>query len=190
MTCGSKEGERGFPSVTEVLKPYEDFSRIAPETLEAAADRGLLLHSVLARHALGLWIAPEEVPEKFQGYFDSGRRWLDRYVVKVHLAEKKLVDKDRGYQGTPDIICILKRDKDLSLWDFKSGQIILPTWEAQIGGYYGLTLKNNIDIRRAGCLRLQPDGKLPKVAEMTDRLNYLLMVFHACLTVHKFFKEK
>jgi hypothetical protein len=176
-------------SVTEVLKPYEDFSRINPDVLEAAGDRGTLIHSLLARHALGLWIGPDEVPAELRGYYDSGRRWLDAYVDTVHAAEQELRDEDRGYQGHPDLICHLKKDPDYSLWDYKSGQVVLPTWETQIGGYYGLAIKNDFQIKRAGCLRLHPRGFLPKMDDFTPRLIYLWRVFQGCLTVHKFFKE-
>ncbi len=33
-----------YPSVTEVLQPWSDFSRIPPAVLEAAASRGTAAH--------------------------------------------------------------------------------------------------------------------------------------------------
>ena len=37
-----------IPGVTERLKPYQDFSRVHPEDLEAGADRGTRVNSALA----------------------------------------------------------------------------------------------------------------------------------------------
>ena len=46
--------------VTEVLRPYQDFGPATREQLDAAADRGTLVHELCERHLKGEAIA--EIP--------------------------------------------------------------------------------------------------------------------------------
>ena len=149
---------------------------IRPEVLERAADRGKLVHSLLARHLLGLEIFPEEIAPEVIGSFASGRRWADKYLLKVMLAERELRDETQGYIGHPDLIGILKGDMDESLWDWKNG-VFMIAHAVQIGGYYGLALKNGYDIKRGGCIYLNKTGKMPKIHETTSTLAQDLAVF-------------
>ena len=177
------------PSVTEILKPYQDFSRVNPSDLELAADRGAIIHSALACRAMGLWYEREGIPEGYRGYFDSGCRWLDHYVKEVKIVEQQLVHKVMGFHGTPDIICVLKGDEEQGVWDYKTGALTHPTWEVQLGGYVGLCMANGIPISRAGYVQLRADGKLPKVTDLTSRMYFLWTVFHAFLRVHQFLNQ-
>ena len=172
-----------LPSVTECLKPWSDFSMIRPEVLERAADDGELVHSLLSRHIRGLPIFPDEVTTGVEGFFNSGRRWADKHLLKVLLAEKGLSDEVQGYQGHPDLICILKGDADPSLWDYKRAAFQL-THAVQIGGYYGLARKAGYEIRRTGLLYLRKDGKIPNLSksETTKTVQSDYAVFLCALT--------
>jgi hypothetical protein len=177
------------PSVTEILKPYQDFSRVNPSDLELAADRGSIIHTALACRAAGLWYAVKDIPKEYMGYFRSGCRWLDRYVKDVKLVEIPLVHKEMKFRGTPDLICILKGDEAQGIWDYKTGALAQRTWEVQVGGYVGLCMTNAIPVGRAGFIQLRRDGKIPKVTDLTSRMYYLWTVFHAFLRVHQFLNE-
>ena len=154
-----------LPSVTTILNPWSDFSQIRPEVLELAADRGELVHSLLARHLLGLEIFPGEITPEVMGHFNSGRRWADKYLLRTVLVERELVDEDWNYIGHPDLIGELRGDQGvLSLWDWR-GATYQITHAVQLGGYYGLARKAGYDVRRVGPLYLRKDGKVPNVSK-------------------------
>ena len=176
-------------SVTTVLKPYSDFSAIRPEVLERAADNGELVHSLLARHLLGLEIFPDEITPEIAGHFNSGRRWADKYLLRAVLVERELVDEDWNYIGHPDLIGELRGDQGLlSLWDWKRAMYQI-THAVQLGGYYGLARKAGYDVRRVGPLYLHKDGKIPNVSkhETTSTREQDLAVFRCALTVWRRF---
>lgn len=175
-----------LPSVTTVLQPWSDFSMVRPEVLERAAQNGELVHSLLARHLLGLEVFPEEITPEVAGSFASGRRWADKFVKAVHLVEKELEDKIHGYQGHPDLICTMKGDQGQSLWDWKNG-VFMVAHAVQLGGYYGLALNAGFEIKRAGCIYLNKAGKMPKVHETTGILAQDLAVFRCALTCFRRF---
>ena len=172
-------------SVTTVLKPYSNFSMISPEVLELASERGSLVHSLLARYATGLMIFPEEVTPEVAGYYQSGQRWLDKFVVAVHEVEVEWVHPLHKYMGHPDIVCSLNGGQGKSLIDWKSGAIILPTWPVQVAAYRELAEKNGHQIARVGCVRIKKDGKVPKLDEFTGTMAADYAVFLCVLTCWK-----
>ena len=180
-----------LPSVSRILKPFSDFSAIRPEVLENAADQGEIVHSLLARHILGLEIFPDEITAEVEGYFNSGRRWCDRHLLKALLVEEVLKDFTQGYLGHPDLIGVLKGDPDPSLWDWKRAVYQL-THAVQIGGYYGLGRKAGYAIRRCGPIYLRKDGKMPNVSksETTGTVNQDYAVFLAALMCWRRFGGK
>jgi hypothetical protein len=62
--------------VTEILSPYNDFSHVPADVLEAAAARGTEVHLFCAAYAQGIWSAP---PAEIAGYCDSFRAWFDLF---------------------------------------------------------------------------------------------------------------
>ena len=66
-------------SVTQVLSPFVDFSKVPSERLYYAMTRGTDLHMVFAAHAQDLFVP--RFPADYQGYFDSFRRWFDRIIL-------------------------------------------------------------------------------------------------------------
>jgi hypothetical protein len=179
-----------LPSVTQALKPWSNFDFVKPEVLKQASEDGTAIHSLLFRHLKALMIFPEEITPEIEGYFTSGRRWADKHIMAVHLAEMELRDELRGYLGHPDLIVTLRGDQDKSLWDWKRA-VPVPTHPIQIGGYYGLAQKNGHEVRRAGCVYLRPDGKMPNLSrgEFTSTVNHDYHVFLCCLTAYKYFQK-
>ena len=180
-----------FTSVTTALHPYSDFSKIPPSVLANAADQGDIVHSLLARHLLGLMIFPDEITPEVIGHFNSGRRWADKYLLKAVLVEGELVDEVRQYTGHPDLIGELKGDHGLlSLWDWKRAMYQI-THAVQIGGYCGLAWKNKYDVKRAGPLYLRKDGKVPDVSktETTSTMRADYAVFLCALMCWKRFNQ-
>lgn len=178
-----------LPSVTRILKPYSDFSMISPEVLELASERGSLVHSLLARYATGLMIFSEEVTPDVAGYYQSGQKWLDKFVVAVHAVEVEWVHPLHKYMGHPDAVVTLKGDQSKTLIDWKSGAIILPTWPVQVAAYRELAEKNGHQIARVGCVRIKKDGKMPKLDEFTSTMASDYSVFICALTCWKRFTK-
>ncbi len=87
---------RYLPTVTEVIEPWVDFSRIPAAKLQAAQERGTAVHEVCTLYARGIW--PAVAPE-YAGYFDSFRRWYDKVVDELILAEERLFSEAHGYCG-------------------------------------------------------------------------------------------
>ncbi len=99
-----------LPSVTEVLSPWQDFSRVRPDVLEMARDRGSKVYQICAALALDLWVP--EVPAECAPYIDSFLGWFP-VVEKVVAVEPELVCPKFRFKGHPDLICVIRGDKGL-----------------------------------------------------------------------------
>jgi len=147
-----------WPSVTQVLSVYSDFSKIDPRTLEAAAARGTEVHKVCAAIAKGLFPV---VPEAIQGYVVSFRRWFEN-VEEVLLVEKRLEDLTFMYHGTPDVVLRLRGDSAPRLIDLKTPATLGKLWAAQVAAYERLFyVHTGLNSQHSGTLRLRPDGRPP-----------------------------
>ena len=180
-----------LPSVTEVLKPFCDFSNVPPDVLAAACTRGDEVHRLTALYARGLWI--DHVPPEYAGYFQSAQRWFDKYVVAVHLVEERLTDKALGFTGEPDYIVTLRGDAGKSLPDLKTPQVGRPSWRVQLSAYRHLAIKAGHEIIRTFALRPRPDGKLPTIPpdyEYTGTFHRDFQIFLSALNCHRFFSQE
>ena len=67
--------------VTEVLSDYVDLSMVPPDVLQAAAERGTLVHDICAGILHGFF--PPEIPEEAKGYVDSFLIFKEKYIPDV-----------------------------------------------------------------------------------------------------------
>jgi len=174
-----------LPSVTQALQPFMDFSKVPPDVLQAAADRGSEVHAICACIAKKLWVV--EVPDNCAGYVRSFQGWFSSMVDEVVLAEERLYDHARRFHGMPDLICRIKGDSGLSLVDYKTGATAMPHWEVQIAAYRHLAILNGHPVNRILSLRLSKDGKPPKITESTRSMDYLFNVFVSALNCYRHF---
>jgi hypothetical protein len=175
-----------IPSVTEILKPWSDFSMIPPHILEAAAVRGTAVHDACATIARGLPVL--SMPQNIEGYVASYQRWFDLMVDEVLLVEERLVDTDFGYHGEPDLI-IKAKTGVIILVDNKTPVQLLKTWQIQCAGYWNLAAKQGIKPDKCGSLRLHPDGKAAKMEYYTNNLKDFNLFLQA-LNLYRFFNRK
>lgn len=117
-----------WPSVTQVIRPWLDFSGVDSYVLEAAAERGQEVHRLCHLYAKGLWI--DEVKPECAGYLTSFQSWYETYVEQTWLVEKRLFCKIHGFHGEPDLVVTLKGDAKPSLWDLKTSRVSAPAWVA------------------------------------------------------------
>lgn len=179
----SYENNTGYPSVTEILKPYIDDEWFLPEH----AERGTAVHAACEAHIKGLYVIPLRID--WQPYFDSFRRWFDAVVDRVVLSEERLVDHRRGYCGKPDAALVLKGDNETSLWDWKTSQAHQTWWPLQGAGYRNLLQENGIQVSRGGSVRLKKDGSGCLIDMWPDNPTKHFNIFTGLLNAHNYFKK-
>ena len=175
-----------FASVTEILKPWSDFSRIPPAVLEAASVRGTAVHDICATIARALPVM--SVPVECSGYVASFHRWFDLIVDEVLLVETRLVDTALGYHGEPDLI-IKAKHGEIILVDNKTPLQLVKSWQLQCAGYFNLADKNGMKPDKTGSLRLDPDGGIAKM-QYYDNSLLDFNLFLQALNLHRFFNRK
>lgn len=174
-------------SVTQVLSPFADFSRVPMATLYLACERGSQIHAIIASILKGLWVA--EIPKNCQPYIDSFNLW--RQVVEdVVMVEETLVDKNRKYKGTPDAILRIKGDEGFTLVDWKSPVTESKSWRLQISAYRALAMQNDYLIHRTGALQLSPKGKVAKFQEYSGTNIHDFNLFLNALAVYQYFNGR
>lgn len=170
------------------MSPYNDFSKVPPQTLENAQRRGSLTHDFCELHALGLLIEP--IPDEIKGYFESFENWFDTYVDTVINTEERLYHEEYLLTGQYDMLCTLKgAPNDLVLIDYKTCYLYSKTWQVQTRAYTMMLERTRSlhDIRRIA-LKLDKDGNFPKLSEFTDDdLDEKLFLYH--LHLHRFYNS-
>lgn len=177
-----------YPSVTTVLSRYSDFSRVPPDVLQAASERGTRLHCICQALAEGLWVPdidPGDTP-----YIQSFTLWFEAAVDKVIATEPELKCKRYGFVGHPDAIVKIKGDDGLLLVDLKSPVSMQKSWALQLSAYYHLAKEKWPAINRVGSLRLSPEGKPAKFDEFTKDLSRLFNIFVSALNCHNYFAKE
>lgn len=146
--------------VTEVLSPYQDFSKVPDRFMEPALERGSKVHLWCANYARSLW-CPITL-EDYRGYIESFKGWFDKYVEKVFFVEQRFDDPDLGITGQPDIGCLLKGESEGILPDYKTSATTQRWWLGQNALYLHLVQKAGFLIKRAGSLKLKANGSPAK----------------------------
>lgn len=181
---------RFLPSVTEVMGPWVDFSRIPPEVLRHASERGTEVHRIcLDLYASGLPVL--SVDGEAAGYFASFRRWFDKIVGEVLLVEERLFDEAFGYSGQIDLIVRTKAEHGGEVWmlDLKTPLALSKSWRVQLAGYRNLAVKRGAVPDRCGSLRLDPNGRAATVDWYDGEAGKDFNVFLSCLNAFRFFKQ-
>jgi len=177
-----------YPTVTQVLGVYADFSRVPEQVLAHAAARGTAVHRACAAIAQSLWLP--QPSEEILPYIASFKHWWP-LVQEVYAVEQELVDPVYGYRGHPDLIIRLAGEDFARVVDLKTPVTKNPLWAAQIAAYINLAkqvIPPGMEIKRSGTLRLSPQGKAPKYDEYQESATD----FHAfvcALTAYKFFRK-
>lgn len=153
---------------TAPLNPFSDFSKMHPDVLEYASERGTAIHHGCHVYSQGGFVLVGQWPPDYHGYFYSFKKWFNQYVKKVIATEIELVDEDLDLVGHPDLLCIIVGDEKITLVDLKTPLAESFTWKPQLSCYRHLAIKNGYDIGRAGSLRLRKDGGRAIFSEYTD----------------------
>jgi hypothetical protein len=150
-------------SVTRALKPFSDYSRIPPATLEAAAARGNRLHAAAAARIGGTFRVVQLLPED-EGYWRSLCAWIDEFGGHAIDIEPELADPALGFVGHPDLICRLPGGIH-AVVDWKTPAVESPIWKSQIAAYRHLADMHYRAYSRQWlgmAVQPRPDGKMAK----------------------------
>ena len=173
--------------VTQVLSPYNDFSKVPPQRLKEAQIRGTAVHDFCELYALSLLIEP--VPLEYKIYFDCFVNWFEEYVEEVINAEERIYHPELRFCGKYDLLCRFKGDKRIVLVDYKTPLNSHRAWQLQSAAYF-LLLRDirKVDVQRRITLRLSPVGNPAKVNEYTNHERDIAMFLDA-LRLHFFFNS-
>lgn len=174
--------------VSSITAPYEDFSQVRPDRLEAASCRGTDVHEYLYCYALGLW-SPR--PDGAGGYCESGERWLDQNLKTIISAEREYQDSILGFCGHPDLLMEDQRGGIL-LVDYKTPVIEARSWGLKLSAYHYLVCKHHKLKKNKvapGALMLSPTGGSARFKPYYEQIDYYFGLFLSALNLMRFFKE-
>lgn len=147
---------RRLPSVTEVLAPLIDYSRVPQDVLEAARVFGSHVHKacdLFNRDELDFdSLDPALVP-----YVSAWKQFLEDTGAVVIASETPVFHDQLGYAGTPDVV--LAWGNRIVIPDLKSTAVVPPTVGPQTAAYakaYQRMHGGREPERR--CIQLNADG--------------------------------
>lgn len=185
-------------SVTQILRPFIDFSKVPPGALAYAADRGTRVHHIcLNLYACGM--PTLNVPDDCKGFFESFKNWFDDYVAEVFFIEKEFIEKRFCYVGHVDLVCLL-RDGRIVIVDLKTPAAESKSWALQLAAYrIAVNHHFRVDYNKKpaitvpaknGCmsLRLRKNGKRA-VASVYQYSEDDFALFLSALNVYRYFNS-
>ena len=179
-----------LPSVTQIVgavaQHWVNFDDIPSERLEAAKERGTDYHALAAAYAQGLWVGA--VPPNCDGFLKSFINWFDANVEDVVMVEKTLVHPTLHYQGTEDLVVLIKGDLMLTLLDHKTPRAFSKTWRLQLAAYKELVHQDGWNVGRVASLQPHPEGCPAKFVEYTKSLTPDFARFLAAKTIWDYFE--
>lgn len=176
-----------FPRVTEVLRPFTNFTGVSQVVLDRAAARGTTVHALCAGIAKDVWVPDSMIQEELVGYVNSFRQWVAAQVEKFIVIEKRYIDENFGYTGQLDFV-VLGKDKKIYLVDIKTSARPQKTYPVQMAAYKQLLAKHNVPIEGVMLVYLDKDGDFPNISTY-DNLEEEWAVFRGALDCWKYFNK-
>lgn len=168
----------GYTRVTDVLYPLSGLSKIDPEVVQRAADRGTLVHKICDA-IINDFPYENQITDETQGYIESFLQYLPRDFIEK--PDRFYCDK---HMITGECDAIYKdEDGKLVLVDFKTPAAESKTWMLQASAYSYLAKLNGFDIQKIEFVRLMKNGKSPKIHVYEENFDLYLK----CLEVYRYF---
>lgn len=178
---------RVVPSVTQIIAPLYDFSRVDPQVLAAKAMLGKAVHRATELHDAGA-LDDGSVHPLVRPYLDAWLKFrLDTGFVPVEI-EQRVHHPVMGYAGTLDRVGDMDSG-ERSLLDIKIVRALSPAVGVQLAAYehaYALRFAVKPVLRRRA-VQLRDDGSYRLTAHYTDPAD--LTCFLSLLNIHHW-KEK
>lgn len=155
---------KGFivPNVTSVIDRFLPFDRGAPtEVLEAARERGTIVHQLTAkldRHEWTLVLEDDTRLAGFDGYIQAWEAFLLETNAQIEAIEQRVYNDKYRYAGTLDRI--VRLDGKLVILEIKTG-LLYPSYKWQTAAYQEAFNEGRMDEKATGRLavQLKVDGK-------------------------------
>jgi hypothetical protein len=177
-----------YPSVTEVLQPYVDFSMVRADVLKAAQLRGTTVHAIIARYLqFGLAL---NIDERYQGYLDSFKRWHSQEVEEVLAVEERIFNDVYRVCGQLDLVVRLRRHPENLpiVVDIKTPIMSQKTWAAQVAAYKFLYEQDRVVITGTpASLQVDADGRKAKFRPVDSHKEAIRYWMEALDCFHYFF---
>lgn len=165
--------------VSTILSPFSGLSKIDPEVLKKAAERGTRVHNscdAIAKN-LGHFYGADETVD---GYVKSFEQWYKPGLTI--LKPQRFECHEIGLTGEVDGI-YADDDGKLVLFDLKTPVSESKTWKMQLSAYAYLARKAGFDIKRIEIIKLSKTGGKPKIFEYEEDFD----MFMHCFEVYKHF---
>ena len=151
-----------LPSVTQVISPLQDFSKIDPDVLERARQFGIAVHL-----ACELWdqniLDIEALDPQLVPYLEAWKLFRNQTGLEIEGIEVKMASSIMGFAGKADRIGRIKKGRGMMrvVSDIKTGDAIYDVVGLQLAAYKALWNEANPKARVVGkiSVRLGADGK-------------------------------
>jgi len=176
----------GYTRVSDVLKPFRNFSMISPEVLENAALRGEKVHKYCELYASNMLF--EDVSKECEGYVKSFKEWFDSNNVKPLYMEKRLNCPENMITGRFDMIAMI--NDEYYLIDLKTSAKPSLAWDLQLAAYKMLIFYYmDIVIKYRMTIMLSKTGKKARSIVYEDD-NKKIDMFLNALELYRFFEKE
>lgn len=178
-------GGRVVPSVTQVLGPLVDLSKIPRETLEIARQKGTAIHKMAELDARGD-LDEDTLPEWMRPVLEQWRKFRADTRFEIIESEQQVYHQKYGYAGTFDLLGSMHGSKILSLIDIKRSFLSGPVIGFQLAAYAAARRKEMDDHHPFHRYALRLNENQPYKLELYDDAND----FQSFLTCLSFWKLK
>lgn len=151
-----------YARVSDVIRPFTDFSAIDQEVLQRKAALGTRVHDAIKQEIDGN-LPVVGIHEK--GYFQSFERWRSEIQPVFFESEKRYYCDTKMLTGCIDALIKIQGEKEAVLVDFKTSAQESPiTWPMQAHLYhYLITAGGETVAPRFLFIKLDKYGGLPRV---------------------------
>jgi len=161
--------KEGYARVSDIMRPWEDFSMIPKDILERKTRIGNDVHEAIYLH--NECIPSIALREEAGGYFLSFLRWTKFTGARIPFSEIRLYDEVFRLTGKYDALVRMPNEDGLILVDWKTVATCTKemnrNWALRGGLYQYLMRQNDLPniSERFMYIQLDPHGELPKVRE-------------------------
>ncbi|MBU6488281.1 MAG: hypothetical protein KGQ57_10680 [Burkholderiales bacterium] len=169
---------RRLPSVTQLLAPLVDYSKVQRETLERAQALGTAVHRMTELYDNDD-LDEESLSDELRPYLASWLRFRTECQFEPVTIEHRMSHPLYRYAGTSDRTGIIKGR--LAVVDLKKMMVLGPHIGPQLAAYEKLHQAEGLKVLDRFALGLRPDGTY-RLQPYTDPLDWQCFLSH--LTIH------
>lgn len=150
---------KAVPSVTQIVAPlgadYDDMDELTELAVDAAAERGTVMHAYIEHRLQGGAREDFELPDEYGIWADGADLLLEEHRIEPLMIEQPLGCED--YAGTPDLVCNF--DGQLAILDWKFVSTVAKSKVgAQLAGYAKLLFRSEVFPDLLAAVQFLQDG--------------------------------